>query len=82
MSVQLCPVCEGKGKVPPGFYSENPDSFSTTSASWETCRACGGRGVIGDQGCGGWTSVGYAGEGVAFILTADNGTGHRRGEDP
>ena len=42
---QKCPVCEGRGIVPPGFY--NLDASSTTTAnSAETCRSCQGSGVI------------------------------------
>lgn len=42
---QKCPVCGGRGIVPPGFY--NLDTSSTTAAnSVETCRSCQGSGVI------------------------------------
>lgn len=42
-----CPICEGKGKVPAGFY---PDE-SPTVAGWVTCRTCKGSGVLwGFQG--------------------------------
>lgn len=37
----LCPVCNGKGAVPPGFYSGNPEVSPP-----EKCRACGGVGYI------------------------------------
>lgn len=41
-----CPVCGGKGIVPNGFYSSTNDTWSTTSVEPETCRSCGGNGVI------------------------------------
>ncbi len=37
---QKCPVCEGKGKMPPGFY---PDG---ASGQWIDCRSCSGRGIV------------------------------------
>jgi hypothetical protein len=39
-----CPICAGKGKLPPGFYSWN----NTTSSSCceETCKPCKGTGII------------------------------------
>lgn len=37
---QKCPVCEGKGKVPPGFYPDGNQS------KWQECHACGGRGIV------------------------------------
>lgn len=45
-AVHLCPVCSGRGIVPNGFYSGTERQYSTTSVTPETCRACGGRGVI------------------------------------
>jgi len=45
-----CPVCWGKGLVPPGFYSqrgaEEVSYPTTSSASSEACRSCGGSGVV------------------------------------
>ena len=47
MSVEICPVCGGKGLVPNGFYIAIGTSYySTTSTSPETCRSCGGKGYI------------------------------------
>lgn len=47
---QKCPVCEGKGIVPPGFYNLNvpftTNTITTTAKSAETCRTCQGSGVI------------------------------------
>ena len=48
MSVQICPVCGGKGLVPTGFYTAiGTPYYSTTNTSPETCRSCGGKGYIG-----------------------------------
>lgn len=41
MAVHKCPVCNGRGTVPPGFYDDG-----TTTDVRQTCRACGGKGVI------------------------------------
>jgi len=40
----ICPVCQGRGYVPHGFY----DNFSgsTTNIKTEICRTCTGKGVI------------------------------------
>lgn len=38
MSVHVCPICNGKGQVPPGFYSGSVDIRG--------CMACDGKGVI------------------------------------
>ena len=47
MSVEICPVCGGKGLVPNGFYTAiGTPYYSTTSTSSETCRSCGGKGYI------------------------------------
>ena len=42
MKAQVCPVCDGKGTVPGGFYPGEGD----TSASRQTCRSCKGRGIV------------------------------------
>jgi hypothetical protein len=39
-----CPVCGGRGIVPPGFYW--PSSGMGTVAVPEPCRACDGIGVV------------------------------------
>ena len=51
MSVYTCPVCNGRGFVPCGFYlSQTYDGSSVTdSTSTELCRSCGGRGIIFDE---------------------------------
>ena len=47
MSVEICPVCGGKGLVPNGFYTAiGTPYYGTTSTSPETCRSCGGKGYI------------------------------------
>ena len=44
---QCCPVCGGRGKVQPGFYTPETGSM-TTGAAWETCRSCSGSGLVWD----------------------------------
>lgn len=47
MSLEVCPVCHGRGLVPNGFYTAvGTPYYSTTSTSSETCRSCGGKGYI------------------------------------
>lgn len=47
MKPYACPVCGGRGVVPPGFYTL---PGSTSSFSSETCRSCQGTGVLwGDE---------------------------------
>jgi len=42
---EVCPVCKGMGTVPQGFYEGYiPDSSTNTAR--ETCRTCGGRGIL------------------------------------
>ena len=45
-----CPVCWGKGLVPPGFYSQRGDEEisypMTSSAASEACHSCSGRGIV------------------------------------
>ena len=41
-----CPVCSGKGKVSAGFYSTTADTWTTSTTTPESCRACTGSGVI------------------------------------
>lgn len=40
-----CPVCEGRGVVPAGFYIPN-ETFALTSTSPETCQSCNGQGIV------------------------------------
>lgn len=39
-----CPVCNGKGIVPVGFYSTG--AVSTNTATDEPCRTCHGKGIV------------------------------------
>ena len=39
----LCPVCQGRGTVPPDFYEAMGVATSTARTQ---CRSCGGRGVL------------------------------------
>jgi DnaJ-class molecular chaperone len=41
-----CPVCMGNGLVPNGFYNKTGNTWTSTSASPETCRSCQGTGVV------------------------------------
>ncbi len=45
MSVHKCPVCEGRGQVPAGFYYQN-SAPTVVNTCPETCRSCSGKGVI------------------------------------
>lgn len=46
MVVERCPVCNGNGIVPNGFYAQTIGQWSTTDASAETCRSCAGKGYV------------------------------------
>ena len=49
MSVQvlLCPLCEGRGYVPLGFYSSTAGRAWTVSSTIpDRCRSCDGRGYV------------------------------------
>lgn len=42
-----CPVCEGKGLVPNGFYlAVGVTEYTTSSMTPETCRSCDGKGIV------------------------------------
>ena len=41
-----CPVCNGNGLVPNGFYMQTSGHWSTSSITPETCRSCGGTGIV------------------------------------
>lgn len=47
--IYLCPVCQGKGLVPNGFYNVGCGSYYSSNTSPETCRSCGGKGYINDE---------------------------------
>lgn len=42
---QRCPVCEGRGWLPHGFYRTS-QYFGSTSTADECCRRCNGTGTI------------------------------------
>jgi hypothetical protein len=43
----LCPVCRGRGRVPPGFYSAiGVDFWTTSTLDPEPCRSCSGEGYV------------------------------------
>jgi DnaJ-class molecular chaperone len=46
MKWQKCPICEGHGFVPGGFYYTTPYSQGYSSVSTEQCRTCLGTGKI------------------------------------
>ena len=41
-----CPVCNGYGLVPNGFYMQTSGHWSTSSITPETCRSCNGTGIV------------------------------------
>lgn len=43
-SPSLCPICNGKGIVPQGFYDLNIHDITATSG--EQCRSCYGQGYL------------------------------------
>lgn len=45
---QACPVCEGRGIVPQGFYlvTKWQQQYGSANAAPEQCRTCDGKGVI------------------------------------
>lgn len=45
---QRCPVCDGRGTVPMGFYNHTYDGQSSSAAEppTEPCRGCSGTGVV------------------------------------
>jgi DnaJ-class molecular chaperone len=48
-----CPICQGVGVVPNGFYNQYSAQWSSSSATPETCRTCNGTGIIWCQEEGG-----------------------------
>lgn len=42
---QACPVCQGRGVVPQGFYNPHPGVVSTSTAP-DGCRTCQGARII------------------------------------
>jgi RecJ-like exonuclease len=46
MSVHRCPVCEGNGIVPKGFYEKISAKWSSIGSISEECRSCRGKGYV------------------------------------
>lgn len=46
MKAHKCPVCNGNGIAPNGFYNQTSGDWSTTDATPEKCRTCDGTGVV------------------------------------
>lgn len=44
-----CPVCDGRGNVPYGFYSGQPVGSTTAAPLPEPCRSCAGSGLVWRQ---------------------------------
>jgi hypothetical protein len=42
----VCPVCNGNGLRPPGFYSQVSGIWTDSSTALEKCRSCDGTGVV------------------------------------
>ena len=51
MSVNICPICGGKGKVIKGFYDNVQNEIMTIGNLLETeeCRTCKGLGIVWDN---------------------------------
>lgn len=47
-SPHKCPVCNGRGRVPAGFYEQgvSGERYTLSDLTPETCKSCKGRGVI------------------------------------
>jgi len=45
---QVCPVCDGHGVVPAGFYqvTKYQPTYGSSNAGNEVCKACAGTGVV------------------------------------
>lgn len=41
-----CPICNGNGLVPNGFYSQVTGCWNSTSTAPETCKSCNGTGIV------------------------------------
>ena len=53
MTPHKCPVCEGRGNVPSGFY-DSPTMIheyppTSTVSTTETCKSCNGQGILWDS---------------------------------
>ena len=43
---QRCPVCEGRGQMPQGFYQSYGSQWTTSSLGAVPCRSCNGLGFV------------------------------------
>lgn len=41
-----CPVCNGRGTVPNGFYRSTGDVIVSYTTEPEVCRTCSGKGIV------------------------------------
>ena len=41
-----CPICNGRGRVPLGFYNSQNGQFSSSATATEQCRTCHGTGIV------------------------------------
>lgn len=46
LTPHVCPVCCGNGIVPNGFYNQTSGTWLSSDATPDTCRSCGGTGVL------------------------------------
>ena len=46
MKPYKCPVCEGRGMVPGGFYDILPNNTTLSYPAPVSCRSCGGTGIL------------------------------------
>ena len=46
-----CPICNGTGKAPNGFY-ESTGTWTTKHANPEPCRTCKGTGIVWEKSKG------------------------------
>ena len=47
ITTSKCPVCNGTGLVPNGFYTAiGANEWTTNSSQPETCKSCGGKGYL------------------------------------
>jgi DnaJ-class molecular chaperone len=63
MAPYRCPICDGRGIVPGGFYNST-NVCSVSYRSTEPCRACNGTGVL-------WELVTYQPMGVTEDAETD-----------
>lgn len=52
LATHRCPVCNGNGLVPNGFYMQTSGHWSTSSIAAEMCRSCNGTGIVWVQVAG------------------------------